>query len=498
SSEKAGSMLSSKQTGLTPTQYRAPELFDQRMDHDPIKATDVWALGASLYEMVTGRPPFGELGGLMQKEGSGMERLPAAYSDQLNRLIEECLAKDAWNRPTASKLEKRAQYYLETGQWYEPEEWKGKEQQGGDQGSRKTIRRDEREHREEGSGQGAAGGGQGVYDGGAAGGPGGVGGVGGGAGGVGGGRVAGGAGGTERGDQGYGGGAGVAGGGRGSGGAEGNGGAGVGQRKRPSEAIEKADKNTFRMGVIAVVVAITLIIVIFVMASNARRGTATNDPSNTGDTPDVSKVGVVRDSSYQARDTVAVKPVPVVDGGTSGGGTGGGSTGGSGTDGGAGKGTSGGSSGARDGGSFGVSGGAGDGGGTGGGSTAANYLDIKNPVIDDKPEDNCQPQLTRIVRNGSVLRIYFFVPSCSSRLTLYGPGDERALFLRQHGVKGNVYPLTAISWTGSEAVVPADGLRIIATFQCPPDDVTLLDVREDRNRLDQGMTFITFNGLHLQ
>jgi hypothetical protein len=46
--------------------------------------------------------------------------------------------------------------------------------------------------------------------------------------------------------------------------------------------------------------------------------------------------------------------------------------------------------------------------------------------------------------------------------------------------------------------VPSSGLNVVATFRCPPNEYTLLDIKEDMNRLDQGLSFITFKGIHLQ
>jgi hypothetical protein len=468
-------MVASKQTGLTPAQYRAPELFDQQRAHDdPIKATDIWALGASAYEMITGRAPFGELGGLMQRQGDKLERLPAVYSDELNQLIEECLAKDAWDRPTASKLEKRAQSFLETAKWYEPEEWeqlirkKGESPRTDGPGSRKTVRHDENDPYRGGQGAFGGGGGQG--------------------GGQQGGTLQGGQGGTQQGT-----------------------------------AIKRDTKNNARTGIIAVAVAIGLVVVAVVLGNRVRHSTAGND------TPKV--------------DTTTIVRPPVADGGTgtagggtggagTAGGTGGGGTGGAGTsDGGTGgTGTAGGKDGTGTAGGTGRTGGEngnggnggatgkdrtnGDGtktggadrtktGGTDGGSTgagsgsSANYLDVKYPAIDTKPRGECPTQLTRIVRNGNTIKAWFFVPGCSGKLSLYGPGDPRALFVRPNG-QTDTYPLTAISWTGSDVAIPSSGLNVVATFRCPPSEYTLLDIKEDANRLDQGLSFITFKGIHLQ
>lgn len=110
--------VASMQTGLTPPPYRAPELYDRkRPSKDPLKATDIWALGASLYEMITGDPPFGDLGGIMQVNDPTVKDLPAGYSRELDSLLKSCLEKDPAKRPLAADLVKKANHYVENGTW---------------------------------------------------------------------------------------------------------------------------------------------------------------------------------------------------------------------------------------------------------------------------------------------------------------------------------------------------------------------------------------------
>ncbi|MEO5892615.1 MAG: serine/threonine-protein kinase [Ferruginibacter sp.] len=105
--------------GTTPPCYRAPELCDRSsIGADPIKATDIWAFGASLYELATGEMPFGEFGGCTQLHSPECPDLPSKFSKELNFIIKKSLSKNAWDRPKAAELAKMAEHYLETGKWY--------------------------------------------------------------------------------------------------------------------------------------------------------------------------------------------------------------------------------------------------------------------------------------------------------------------------------------------------------------------------------------------
>ena len=87
--------------------YMAPERFSR--NNTPVKASDVWALGASLYELITGDPPFGKNGGLMQKSGAEIPDIETDCSPDLKKIIKRCLALDVRDRPTAETIVKWAE-----------------------------------------------------------------------------------------------------------------------------------------------------------------------------------------------------------------------------------------------------------------------------------------------------------------------------------------------------------------------------------------------------
>jgi serine/threonine protein kinase len=82
--------------------YMSPERFGSVSA--PIKASDIWALGASLYELITTDLPFGELGGLNQKNGAEMRGILHPVSKVLKDVIVLCLQKEPWDRPTAEEI----------------------------------------------------------------------------------------------------------------------------------------------------------------------------------------------------------------------------------------------------------------------------------------------------------------------------------------------------------------------------------------------------------
>ena len=91
--------------------YMAPERFGK--DNMPVKASDVWSLGATLFELLVGDTPFGEHGGLIQKSGAEIPNIHGNYSNDLKSVVERCLAKDTWDRPTAEQLAELAARHIE-------------------------------------------------------------------------------------------------------------------------------------------------------------------------------------------------------------------------------------------------------------------------------------------------------------------------------------------------------------------------------------------------
>lgn len=82
--------------------YMAPEMFSAHPN--AVKATDIWALGATIYEVATGEMPFCGQGGVMELHGAELPELPSNFSEKLGELMNRCLSKDTWDRPTAQDI----------------------------------------------------------------------------------------------------------------------------------------------------------------------------------------------------------------------------------------------------------------------------------------------------------------------------------------------------------------------------------------------------------
>lgn len=90
--------------------YMSVESFGTESPH--IFARDIWAFGATLYELMVGDTPFGEYGGLGQKARDG--KIPSInqdYSDELKSLVYDCLAFNAWSRPDAEEILRRVKFH---------------------------------------------------------------------------------------------------------------------------------------------------------------------------------------------------------------------------------------------------------------------------------------------------------------------------------------------------------------------------------------------------
>lgn len=88
--------------------YMGPERFGKHPA--PIIASDIWSLGATVFELITGYPPFDEHGGIVQKSGADLPEIGENCSSELKELITACLALEPWDRPTAAQIRE----YVET------------------------------------------------------------------------------------------------------------------------------------------------------------------------------------------------------------------------------------------------------------------------------------------------------------------------------------------------------------------------------------------------
>lgn len=85
------------------TAYMGPERFSK--NPSPVTASDIWSLGASIYELAEGELPFAGMGGIFLKNGGEMADLGTGWSEKLNDIMHNCLSLNTWDRLKPFELE---------------------------------------------------------------------------------------------------------------------------------------------------------------------------------------------------------------------------------------------------------------------------------------------------------------------------------------------------------------------------------------------------------
>jgi serine/threonine protein kinase len=91
--------------------YMGPERFSEKPM--VVLASDIWAFGMTLYELMTGNVLWEGMGGCVQLNGARLPVICGTFSKELSQLVTSCLAAETWNRPTASQIHEYASAYIQ-------------------------------------------------------------------------------------------------------------------------------------------------------------------------------------------------------------------------------------------------------------------------------------------------------------------------------------------------------------------------------------------------
>lgn len=84
--------------------WMAPELVQE---HDAVYASDIWSLGCTLLELLTGKPPYSDLSpeeAIKKILEDERPPFPSSLSPDLEEFLGSCFVRDPGQRPTAEKL----------------------------------------------------------------------------------------------------------------------------------------------------------------------------------------------------------------------------------------------------------------------------------------------------------------------------------------------------------------------------------------------------------
>ena len=90
--------------------YMGPERFSEKPM--VVLASDIWAFGMTLYEVMNGDVLWEGMGGCVQLNGARIPAISGKFSPELTRLVTSCLAAETWNRPTAAQIHEYAAAFI--------------------------------------------------------------------------------------------------------------------------------------------------------------------------------------------------------------------------------------------------------------------------------------------------------------------------------------------------------------------------------------------------